>query len=60
MFITLAHRYIIVVSINFIIVLRRIGSGVAQVPDDLNPSPNPLQLPSFPIEVKLVYSSISI
>jgi hypothetical protein len=33
----------IVVSINFILVLRSIGSSVAQVPDDLNPSPNPLQ-----------------
>jgi OMF family outer membrane factor len=53
MFITLAHRYMIVVSINFILVLRSIGSSVAQVPDDLNPSPNPLQLPSLPIEVTI-------
>ncbi|MDM3845394.1 MAG: hypothetical protein PT120_05445 [Aphanizomenon gracile PMC649.10] len=53
MFNTLPHRYMIVVSINFIILLRSIGSSVAQVSDDLNPSPNPLQLPSFPIEVTI-------
>ena len=53
MFNTLPHRYMIVVSINFIILLRSIGSSVAQVSDDLNPSPNPLQLPSLPIEVTI-------
>ena len=43
----------VVVSINFVIVLGNIGSGVAQVPDDLNPSNNPLQLPSLPEEVTI-------
>ena len=51
--IMLTHRCMVVVSINFVIVLGNIGSGVAQVPDDLNPSNNPLQLPSLPEEVTI-------
>lgn len=48
-----AHRYVIFACINFIMTLTNIASGAAQVTDNLNPSPNLLQFPSRPEEVKL-------
>jgi outer membrane protein TolC len=48
-----AHRYVIVACINCTVTLTNIGSGAAQVTDYLNPSPNLLQFPSRPEEVKL-------
>ncbi len=47
-----AHRYVIFACINCIITLTN-GSGAAQVTHYLNPSPNLLQFPSKPEEVKL-------
>ncbi|MBE8991775.1 TolC family protein [Nostoc sp. LEGE 12450] len=48
-----AHHYVIVTCINCTIALTNIVSGAAQVTDYLNPSPNLLQFPCRPEEVKL-------
>ncbi len=48
-----AHRYVIFACINCTMTFNNIGSGAAQVTDYLNPSPNLLQFPSRPEEVKL-------
>ncbi|MBN3872900.1 TolC family protein [Nostoc sp. JL33] len=48
-----AHRYVIIACINYTIAFTNIGFGAAQVTDHLNPSPNLLQFPSRPEEVKI-------
>lgn len=48
-----AHRYVIIACINYTIAFTNIGFGAAQATDHLNPSPNLLQFPSRPEEVKI-------
>lgn len=49
-------RYIVAVGVNCAIALSHVGLGAAQVPQHLNPSPNPLQFPTLPQEVKIQHT----